>query len=88
MNAASVYLGLLLGMIASGVHVLMFKGTEIDSRACWALLFGGAFGGVLATLCLAPIDSFSRSSVLLIALCGYFAADVFAAVLAGARKSL
>lgn len=86
MSAATVYLGLLIGMLASGVHVLMFKGSLTDSRA-WALLLGGAIGGVLAASFLTPVETFSRKDIVLVALCGYFAADVFAALIAGTRKA-
>lgn len=80
-----IYSGLLLGMLASGFHVLIRK-RRLTDLAAWAYLLGGAAGGMSAVLCLMPVDVLSRKDIVLIALAGYFMADIFAALMNGQGK--
>lgn len=85
MSAAQLYLGVVLGMLASGVHVLLCK-RRLSGTTVWAYLLGGAGGGLLAATALEPSAPLSRNDVLLLALAGYFIAEI-TAVLVGGKGS-
>lgn len=77
-----VFLGLLIGLLVTVMNVIFVKG-EMRPFTCGAFMFGGAFGGVLAALCMSPFDGISRRDIVLIALAGYFFADLAATLATG-----
>ena len=79
-------MGLLLGALASLLNVFFVKG-EMRTDTCNAFILGGAVGGGLASMFLPSFADISRQDLLIIALCGYFFADLAATLTAGgARK--
>lgn len=85
MSPAQLYLGLMIGMLASGIHVLLGK-RRLSGTTLWAYLLGGGGGGLLAAMFLEPSAPLSRNDVLLIALSGYFIAEISAVLVNGRGK--
>lgn len=74
MTTAIIALGLLLGALASGLHILVSTRDLTDVEIACRLL-GGAISGLF---CVMLLDSaqYSRSTIMLILLAGYVGGDL------------
>lgn len=81
---ALVFLGAFVGAIASFFNVLFVKGALTGAGAL-TFIVGGAAGGAIAGLCL-QAGSIGRNDIVLVALAGYFVADVAATIASGGAR--
>lgn len=85
MSASAIYLALLIGMLASGFHVV-FKRARLSDGVIYASLIGGTLGGLVAAFLIGPAETLTRNDILLIALCGYVGAGALIAWVRPTRK--
>ena len=71
---ASIFLGMILGMLASGVHVVILERDQPLTR-----LIGGLLGGIVAAAHIGA-GELDTTDVALMLLVGYVAADLLARI--------
>lgn len=85
MSAAHIFLALLIGMLASGPHVVFHRG-RISDAAVYGYLIGGALGGLVGAFLVGPVGTHLRNDIVLVWLTGYVCAGWLVAWVRPARK--